>query len=386
VATRGQRLEEPAFELKWEAALAWRLHRHHLVERAPRRSLGAVVQRIGGLHAQVMSSAELTAWARVKDLPLHALHNALWRSRSLVKLWAMRGTLHLLPARELGLWLGGFATYDHYLKPVWLRSFDISRDELEALISAIGQALDGRLLTREELAIEVERITRSEGVREKVRGSWGPYLKPASFRGKLCFGPGEDQRVRFTSPASWVRGRLEPVAGDEALQEITRRYLGAFGPATREDLARWWGVQPAQGGRMLAALGDAIVPVDVEGTSGWMLEEHARDVATTEPARVARLLPGFDMWVIGAARGSAALLDPASRKRVYRDQGWISPVLLVNGRMEGVWRHERKGKRLVVTVEPFAGRPAKWVREQVEVEAERLAHFLGGELAVSWST
>jgi hypothetical protein len=60
-------------------------------------------------------------------------------------------------------------------------------------------------------------------------------------------------------------------------------------------------------------------------------------------------------------------------------------VLLVNGRMEGVWRHERKGKGLVVTIQPFAGRPTKWARDQIELEAERLARFLGGELAVSWS-
>ena len=99
---------------------------------------------------------------------------------------------------------------------------------------------------------------------------------------------------------------------------------------------------------MLEALGDEVVEVDVEGTAGWMLREHAEEAAAEDPPeRLVRLLPGFDMWVIGAARDAAALLDPAEKKRVYRNQGWISPVLLVNGRMDGVWKHERKGKRLV---------------------------------------
>ena len=97
-----------------------------------------------------------------------------------------------------------------------------------------------------------------------------------------------------------------------------------------------------------------------------------------------RLLPGFDMWVIGAARDAAALLDPAEKKRVYRNAGWISPALLVNGRIEGVWKHERKGRRLTVAVEPF-GKLPKWARTEVEAEAERLAGFLGGELELSWS-
>jgi hypothetical protein len=136
---------------------------------------------------------------------------------------------------------------------------------------------------------------------------------------------------------------------------------------------------------MLDALEDEVVPVDVEGSAGWMLAQHAREVAATEPVQVARLLPGFDMWVIGAARGSAALLDPAHSKRVYRNQGWISPVLLVDGRMEGVWKHERKGTRLLVAVEPFARTPPKWVRDQIDVEAQRLAAFLGGGLSLSWA-
>jgi hypothetical protein len=381
---RASAATEPRLELAWEQALAWRLERHHLVERAPRRSLVGVVARICGLHAQVMSSAELTAWARVDDLGPDTVANTLWKSRSLVKLWAMRGTLHLLPARELGLWLGALGTYAHYRKPVWLRNFDVTEEELDALVAAIDAALDGQLMTREELGGEIERITGSRGVKEKVQGSWGPYLKPASFQGRLCFGPNEGPRVRFTSPASWVEGELRVAPGAAALREVTRRYLGAFGPATREDLARWWGVQPAQGGRMLAALGDEIVAVDVDGTAGWMLAGHAREAAAARPVQLARLLPGFDMWVIGASRDAAALLDPARKKRVYRDQGWISPVLLVNGRMDGVWRHERRGRRLEVTVEPFAGKPPGWARAQVEAEAERLATFLGGELKLRW--
>ena len=374
----------PEVELGWERVLAWRLRRHQLVERAPRHSLLAVVDRIGGLHAQVMSCAELTAWARVDGLGPDAVGDALWKRRSLVKLWAMRGTLHLLPARRLGVWLGALGTYEHYLKPVWLRGFEITEKELRALIAAIDSALDGRLLTREELGERIERTTRSPGVKEKVQGSWGAYLKPASFQGKLCFGPNEGRNVRFTSPASWLRGPLEIAAGEEARREVTRRYLGAFGPATRADLARWWGVQPAPAGRMLEALGDELAAVSVEGRAGWMLRRHTRTAAAATPVQVARLLPGFDMWTIGAARDAAALLDPAHRKRVYRDQGWISPVLLVNGRMEGVWKHERKGARLTLSVQPFAGRPPKWAREQVEAEAERLAEFLGGALSLRW--
>jgi Winged helix DNA-binding domain len=372
-------------ELSWPQALAWRMRRHHLIERAAPAEMLDVTARIGGLHAQVMSSAELTLHARVEGLDREAVSQALWEDRSLVKLWAMRGTLHLLPAAELDTWLGALGTYDHYLKRAWLKAFDITAEQLEQLIDAIGEALDGELRTREELGIAVARIVGEPELAAKVQGSWGPYLKPASFRGRLCFGPSDGQKVRFTRPDSWLGRELGGVDAEEARREVTRRHLGAFGPAARGDLARWWAVQPAQGGRMLKALGDEIVAVEVDGTAGWMLREHAEEAAAEKPvSRLVRLLPGFDMWVIGAARDAAALLDPAEKKRVYRNQGWISPVLLVDGRMEGVWKHERKGKRLTVAVEPF-GKLPKWARTEVEAEAERLAGFLGGALELSWS-
>jgi hypothetical protein len=75
---------------------------HHLVERAQRRGRLRVVGDSCGLHAHLASCAELSLWARVDGLALGTLDDDLWRKRRLVKLWAMRGTLHLLPARELG--------------------------------------------------------------------------------------------------------------------------------------------------------------------------------------------------------------------------------------------------------------------------------------------
>ena len=373
-----------AAKLSWKRALAWRMNRHSLIERRPAGELLEVVSGLCGLHAQVMSSAELTLWARLDRLSPQALPAALWEDRSLVKLWAMRGTLHLLPAAELGLWLAALGTYEHYLKPVWLRGFGITRDELERLVETIGSALDGELRTREELAREVERISGSAGMGERIRGSWGPYLKPASFRGLLCFGPGEGPKVRFTTPRSWLRSEVHDPSPDDALAEVTRRYLGAYAPATREDFARWWGVSPAKAGQMLRALGDEAVEVDVDGEQGlWMLSEDAGEARAAKAHNTARLLPGFDQWVVGASRSASALLDPQHKARVYRPQGWISPVLLVNGRMEGVWRHEVKGARLLVEIEPFVTLPA-WARKQTAAEAGRLGRFLERDLELGW--
>jgi len=341
-----------------------------------------VTGAICGLHAQLMSSAELSAWARVEDLEPDAVSRALWEERTLVKTWAMRGTLHLLPTVDYPLWQAGLSTRERDRKPSWYRGFGIGPEELETLTDAVAQALDGRALTRVELADEVTAITGSPALGEQMRGSWGAMLKPASFRGHLCFAPSVGQNVRFTRPDGWL-GASPPVDPDAALLEITRRFLAAHGPATREDLARWWGVSPAAGGKMISRLGEDAIEVGVEGTPAWMLTADVTEAAAASPPGSIRLVPAFDPYVIAATRHAIDLMPGDFKDRVYRPQGWLSPVLLVDGRMEGVWRQERRGGRLVVEIEPFRKQPV-WVRKAAGEEAERLAAFTGGALKLTW--
>ena len=100
------------------------------------------------------------------------------------------------------------------------------------------------------------------------------------------------------------------------------------------------------------------------------------------PKRSVRLLPAFDHYVVAASRHAVHLLPDGLRGRVYRPQGWISPVLLVNVLIQGTWRHEIKSNRVEVTIEPF-GKPPAWMLRGAAEEAERLAAFLGGQLDFS---
>ncbi|MBZ5609175.1 MAG: winged helix DNA-binding domain-containing protein [Acidobacteriia bacterium] len=379
-------------KLTWSRAAAWRIRRHHLDRRAPAGSLLRVASRLCGLHAQVMSSAELTVWARVENLDRRAVQRALWEDRTLVKTWAMRGTLHLLPAGELPLWHAALSTSRRYLRPAaWQNYFGITIQELDRLTDAVATALDNRVMTREELVREVARLTGSATFAAKLgESSWGTILKPAAFSGRLCFGPSLGQRVRFTHPDTWLaasssaaNSKIDPQAAPAA---ITRRYLAAYGPATHHDLARWWnggGVGTAR--QWIASLGEEVTPVDVEGVQAWMLAVDARRVRELPPLRSVRLLPGFDQYVVAASHHAEHLLPGDFRRRVYRPQGWISPVLLVNGRMLGTWRHEMKSSRVEVVIHPFV-MPPVWVRRAAAQEAERLAAFLGCTLSLAWKT
>jgi uncharacterized protein YcaQ len=139
-----------ASELSWESVLAWRMEREGIAQRATAEHWMAVVRRVCGLHAQVQSCAELTLWARVDGLARDVLAQALWEERSLVRTWAMRGTLHLLPADELGLWVGAQAALTpRYETASWRKAFGMSSAEAVAVLDAVRDALDGPPLTAE---------------------------------------------------------------------------------------------------------------------------------------------------------------------------------------------------------------------------------------------
>lgn len=359
--------------LTWAQAAAWRFGRHHLLERRPAQDAVAVAGAIAGLHAQVMSSAELSLHARVDGLEPDAVSRLLWEERSLYKTWAMRGTLHLLPAAERGLWTAALSTHRREESRAWLNGFKTSREQIQRLLDAVAEALRDAQLTRGELGDAVTAITGDPELGERVQGSWGPFLKPSAFRGDLCFAPSAGQNVRFTHPDRWL-GPAEPHEPEVALRDVVRRYLGAYGPATREDLARWWsGVTAAGARRLLEEVGEA---VDVEGVTAYLLPEHVAEAAAAEPAGCVRLLPAFDPYVAGAPRAGYGIFPAERRDEIYRQAGWLTPVIVRDGAIAGVFRYDRRGGALEVALEPWQRLPRKPLR----AEAERFADALGLQL------
>jgi hypothetical protein len=298
----------------------------------------------------------------------------------------MRGTLHLLPSDELETYVGALAR----LKPrhhvaSWLRYHGLSREQADAMLAAIPKALARRPRTREELAGAVAAAVGDDALVEKLGGGFGDLLKPAAFTGDLCFAPSDGRLVRFTRPDRWLEGFVRPDPSQAAADAIVRRYLRAYGPAPREQFQRWFGMtSPAEAGRWLAALGDDVADVEVEGWRGWMLAADVDEAAAAAPEGVVRLLPGFDQYVVAAPRDVDAVLPGARRGDVYRPQGWLSPVVVADGRIVGTWEHERRGDGLRVEVRPF-GRLGKDAKAGAEDEVERLAAFAGAPPTLVWA-
>ncbi len=239
--------------LTWDEVRARRLARTHLLERAPAERLVEVVRDTCGIHAQVMGSAELQLAARVEGITQADVREALWESRSLAKTWTLRGTLHIHPSDELGLWTAarravvGPADYEAD-----------SLENVEAVVHAIDEVLRGRRLLREELADAVaERV--GPGPREQLASGWGFYLGDAAIADVLCFGPPAGRRVTFVHPDDWLvpQRAWEP---REALRRVALRYVDTYGPATHRQFREWFTARGFSCGRCARALRRARAP------------------------------------------------------------------------------------------------------------------------------
>ncbi|MFF2550249.1 winged helix DNA-binding domain-containing protein [Nocardia sp. NPDC058058] len=358
--------------VSWDQVFTWRMGRQFIAARDGANAV-AVVGRLAGVQAQVTSAAETAVAIRTTKGEPGAVVKALGDGK-LVKTWAMRGTLHALTpdiaAGVLSL-MGSARTWE---KPSWTKVYGATPADVAALVDAVGEILDGAILSRDELVSAIVAEPRFHPLGEQLRSGWGSVLKPLAWQGALCHGPADGNSITFTSPAHLVpdwKGIPEP---DAAAPEIIAAYLGAYGPAAPETFDAWLSrgnIKKPVLRRWFAELGDRITEVEVEGRKGYILTEHADALATTEPAHSVRLLGAFDQYVLGPGTADAALLSAEHRAKVSRTAGWISPLVLIDGAIAGTW--EVTGTDLIVSMFDDAPAPLS----ELSAEAAHVARALG---------
>jgi Winged helix DNA-binding domain len=311
--------------------------------------------------------AALTAVAARSE---HAAElDAALESRELVALPNPRTAVAILPAGDVPTYLAALAPPDERaLETVLLRAapgdFEAAR---EHAVAAIGDALDGRILSRDALHEELRGRLPQELL------PWCPgcqshharrgLLTVAALAGRLCFAGREGRQPAFARTDQWMT--LDPADPRQARAELVRRYLRHVGPSDHKDLAAWAGIAPAHARALFGTVEDELIEVD----GGFLLAEDAGAFADPPPAHGVRLLgPGDPL--LGARDKQVLIPDKARRQKVWRPIG--SPgVVLVDGLPAGTWRARKQGRKLAFETE-WWGAPA-----DIGEEAGRIAALRG---------
>ena len=365
-----------ALALTWDQALAWRLGQQLLD--SPGTDPVRVISKIGGVQAQVASSAAQAVAIRSKRLA--DIEHLLWEKRRLVKTWAMRGTLHLLPASEIGVWIAALRQRPWKITPAWEKYHGIEKSQLDSLTGAIPEVMSGEPMTREELTAAVVAKTRDRGLGEALSSGWSQVLKPAANQGSARPGTASWaqchlRRSRRLDGCARSRSRV----AEEAMRVVVERFLDANGPATISDFARWFGVDPKTGRELMTPVVENLVPVDIEGYQALLTKAGAKAAANTKPAESAHLLPGFDPYTLAPLSHREHIIPKGKVDEVSKAAGWIAPVILDNGRIVGTWETEDGS----IALQPFGKLPKKTISALKDHVEQRYHGLLGKSIAVT---
>jgi winged helix DNA-binding protein len=304
-----------------------------------------VARAIAGAQAQDTYAGPLTFRSRSRRLSAADIDRARTEERSLLRTWAMRMTIHLIPADDAAWLLPLFEPAIEKWSRRRLEQLGVRAATQDKAIRVVARALENEgQLTRPEA---YERIAAA-GIELNTQTRMHIVLSTVTS-GIACLGPDKGKTTCLVLREDWL-GKLPRFDREAALAELARRYLRAFGPATDRDLAYWSGL----------GLGEVRTGLDRiarELTESRLGEETMLSLKGKRnrlpPAGEIRMLGAFDTYMLGYRdRGFAVPPDGVGAVK-EGGGGWIRPVIVEDGCVTGGWRSKRTDGRIEVSINPF---------------------------------
>jgi hypothetical protein len=165
--------------------------------------------------------------------------------------------------------------------------------------------------------------------------------------GLLCFGARMGKQHTFVLLDEWLPV-FKTFHHDEALAEIAMRYFISHGPATLQDFIWWSGLTTADARTALKLVEPQLVQEVIEGQTYWFSD----NIHVAESKSTVYLLPGFDEYIVGY-KNRGAVLDQSNKNRVNSGGGMLSPVIVINGKVAGIWKRVIKKDKVRIEIVPF---------------------------------
>jgi len=358
--------------------------KHHLLRKARMNDVEKVVSDTCGLHAQAAQTPYISLWNRVEGFEHDMLDEALYKARTLVKIWCMRGTLHIIPSDSLPI-------YNKALKKTWLEHHGylselpdwLSVEEIVNIIfPKILQALADKPLKRRELNAKVCSLLRNKSKPyERLFSAWGGILKETCYEGLTVHAQPCGAESCFTRLDKWLPNlNLDSIDEEEAKEKLFLKYLCGYGPASVQDFTSWSGLLASDIRKTLENIASELEELEIEGVKGlfWIQKRDYKMLMQTDLGEKShvRLLPKFDSFVMGH-KDRTRIIQREFMKRVYRPPaGDVAATILVNDSIAGTWRHKKTKNSVTVSILPFQ-KLKKEDLEEIKSAAEDFSQFIG---------
>lgn len=371
-------------QLSRSQVVAFRLARQHLgQDRLPRqhwREAAAVAVRNTAPNA-----AALALRARAPELTVQDLVTATSQDKSLVETWSLGQAPCLLRTKDLPVFTTGMqpdddASWRAIMPGALALLSDVDRPVIEVvnlIDAALRDALHGGVaLTRSDLA---------DALGQRLPHDFADWCDPATFnkvtmslvravalRGGFVSAPRQGNDMSIMATDAWLGETPDHMDRGEAQAELVRRFLRHHAPSTCEHFTTWTGMSPGTARRGWRRVSRELIEVGFGGEIGFALTDDEAALDSAPPPRGLRLLPPDDPYLQGLDRSTVAP-DAALRQRIWQPAG-SSGVVLADGEVIALWRYRKRGRKLVINVDPLVA-PTAGIRRGLAAEAEPLAEF-----------
>lgn len=241
---------------------------------------------------------------------------------------------------------------------------------LKRSFKILEKALGGAALTRTELG----RILDKSGVRIGPGDGQrlGHIMFFAEVAGLVTSGPRRGKQFTYALLDERAPIITKPLARQDALAELARRYFGARGPATAADFAWWSGLTLGDCRKAAHSLDSELRSAEIKGETYWWSE-------TRPPAKSLKgawLLPNYDEYGIGYANRDLIFDAQLFRDVQLRDRPIFSHFYMVDGRSTGTWKREPGKTGVRITLSPFEPPLPAADARALKAAAKRYADFL----------
>ena len=303
-----------------------------------------IVSWLGAVQAQDFPGAKWSVGLRLPGATDTAIEQAL-ADRSVIRTWPMRGTLHFVAAADVR-WMLALLTPRIIARSAGrLKELELDDKVFARCGKLLIRALQGgKQLSRPAL------LAMFEAARISTTGQRGYHiLWRLAQEGLICFGAREGKHQTFVLLDEWVPARAT-FEREKVLAELAARYFTGHGPATLQDFIWWSGLKTVDAKTALDLVTSRLVREEVDGKIYWMPPDQP---ALDSARRAVHLLPGFDEFMLGYTDRSASLDLQYSGRICPHSNGSFSPVIVIGGRVVGVWKRTLKKDAVLIEATPF---------------------------------
>lgn len=328
-----------------------------------------VANSICGINAQRGATMYLSCWNRISHFEKKDLDRALYTTKELVKMWCMRGTVHIIPSDH-------FHIYQKATNPIRLWAPDISEEFCEKILTALDEPL-----TKSEITDRIKDRTKDAN---KLRTKVGRAVRMLGYKGVIVFANALKKgfyikEYKFALAENWLP-HIDSITEEEARKILFLIYLKCYGPARIQDFAYWAGFKVGEARNILKSVD--VDQLEIDGKPYYMTGNTLENHNTALNHEIV-LLPEYDSYVMGH-KYKSRILKESNRQQVFLPYAAVAATIVKDGEVIGTWNMKKGKNALIFEITPFETIDESCI-ESIQEQAERIAEFMDMEHQISFA-